>query len=116
MADQIAIVIQKTRVQEGSGFVATAYFRNRSDASADTPSTVKYRLDCLTTGQQILDWTSVTAGESVSITVTGAQNAILNDDNDYEVKQLTVESDVGSADQCRGRKTWRVENIYGLMS
>lgn len=116
MADQIEVQIPKTRWEEGSGFTAVASFRDRATAAADTPATVKYRLDCLTTGQTILDWTTVSPGSSVSIPITGAQNNILDDSNDYEIKQLTVESDVGSSDQCRGRKTWRVENIYGLIS
>lgn len=116
MADQIEIQIAKTRWQEGTGFTATAYFRNRADSSADTPASIKYRIDCLTTGRAIKDWTTVTPGTSVEIAVTGSENAIQDDCNDYEVKQLTVQSDAGASDQCRGRKTWRVENLYGLVT
>lgn len=113
MADQIAIVIPKTRWKEGSAFTAKARFRNRSDASADTPSTVKYRVDCLTTCTQLADWTTVSAASEVSISITATHNAIQDDCNAYEIKQLTVASDFEAADQCRETIEWRVENLYG---
>lgn len=111
MADQVEIRLAKTRINEGSGFVATAYFRNREAATSDTPASIRYRIDCLTTCQQILGWTTGAPGASLAIQVTGAQNAIQSECNDYEVKQLTVESDTGAADQCRGTAEWRVTNI-----
>ena len=111
-ADQIAFVMPKTRWHEGSAFNVVAYFRLRSTAAAATPTSIKYRLDCLTTGMEILDWTTVSAASSATIAVTGAQNVIQNDGNDYEVKQLTVMLDEGLATQHRGRATWRVENLY----
>lgn len=113
MADQIEIQIPKTRIQEGSGFTATAYFRIRSTSAADTPSAVRYRLDCLTTKTQIADWTSASAASSVAISVTATHNAIIDDCNDYEWKQLTVESDNGASNQMRKTVRWRVENLYG---
>lgn len=114
MADQIAIQLAKTRWKEGSAFMATAYFRTRSTAAADTPSSVKYRIDCLTTGKVLADWTTVSAASNVSISITATHNAIQDQSNRYERKQLTVASDVDAADQHRETAEWRVENIRGF--
>jgi hypothetical protein len=111
--DQIAISIPRTTWQEGSAFTATAYCRTRASAAAATPTTLKYRIDCLTTGREIADWTTLSAASSASISVTGAHNAIQDDSNDSEVRQLTVMADDGLSTQHRGSVRWRVENLYG---
>lgn len=114
MADQIEIQLPKTVIQEDSVLTATVSFRTRASAAASTPTTVRYRLDCLTTSSTVLDWTSASPASSVSIAVTGAQNAIIDDANDYEVKQLVVQADAGLSTQQTQRKTWRVENIFAV--
>jgi hypothetical protein len=113
MADQIALSVPKKRWMEGSAFTATADFRTRSTAAASTPTTIHYRIDCLTSGKEIADWTSVSAASSASISITGAHNAIQSDANDYEIKQLTVVADKDLATQHRERILWTVENLYG---
>lgn len=113
-ADQIAIQIPKTRIKEGSSFTATAYLRTRSaSAAASVPTTVKWRLDCKTTGREIVALTSLTAAANVSIAISGVHNAIQSDANDFETKQLTVIVDDGLSTQVRETKTWTVENLYG---
>ena len=113
MADQIALSIPETRFKEGSAFTATANFRTRSTGAASTPTTIHYRLDCLTTCTELADWTSVSAASSASISVTGTHNAIQNTGNDYERKQLTVVADRGLATQQTESVEWRVDNLYG---
>lgn len=112
MADQIAIQIPKTRWKEGSSFTATAYFRNRATAAADTPATVKYRVDCLTTGTEILGWTETTAASNISLTIAASWNDIQGTGS-REHKQLTIASDVDTVDQCRESIQWVVENLRG---
>lgn len=113
MSDQIELSVPKPTVAEGSAFSATANFRTRSTSAASAPTTIKYRLDCLTSGAQIADWASVSAASSVTIAVTGTHNAIQSNGNDYEVKQLTVMADEGLTTQVRQAVRWRVENLYG---
>lgn len=113
MADQIAILIPKTAWQEGSAFTASVNLRTRSSGAASTPTSLKYRIDCLTTGREVADWTSAAASSSASISITGTHNAILSDANDYEIKQLTVMADDGLSTQHRESRRWRVENLYG---
>ena len=112
-ADQIAIRIAKTTWKEGSAFDATVNFRTRSTAAAATPTNVKYRLDCLTTCKELVDWTTVSAAAEVTISLTGTHNAIQSDCNDFETKQLTVVADDGLSTQHRERKRWTIENLYG---
>jgi hypothetical protein len=113
-ADQIAIQIPEPRVKEGSAFTVTAYFRNRAaSAAATTPTSVQWRLDCLETGIQIADWTSVTAAANVSLSITGTHNAIQSEANKSERKQLTIMLDEGLSTQYRETAVWTVENLYG---
>lgn len=111
--DQIAITLPRKQWQEGSSFTVTVNNRQRSDASAATPTSLKYRIDCKTTGREVLDWTTVSAASSASIVITGAQNAILNDLNDQERKQITIMCDEGLSTQHRASAFWDVENLYG---
>lgn len=100
-------------IKERSSFTATAYFRDSSDA-ADTPSTVHYRIDDLTTASEILGWTSVTPGASVSITIKSSENRIIGDSNHYEMRQLTVAADKDTDNETRDTVMWNVRNIQGF--
>ena len=110
---QIAFQLPKSRFKEGSAFPLPVYLRLRSTAAAATPTTIKYRLDCLTTGNEIVDWTTVSAASNFTISVTGTHNAIQSDGNRYEVKQLTVMTDQDLSTQHRESVDWIVENLYG---
>jgi hypothetical protein len=111
--DLIAFQLPETKWKEGSAFSLPVYLRLRSTAAPATPTTIHYRLDCLTTRTQLADWTSVAAASSFTIAVTGTHNAIQSDGNAYEVKQATVVVDQGLATQHVEAVTWRVENLYG---
>lgn len=108
----VFISIPELVVKEGSSFTATAYFRLAGTASAST--TAKYRIDCLTTGKELTDWTALTPAVSISIPITATHNAIQWQSNRIEKKQLTVASDPGETDQTRTKRTWNVENIEGI--
>ena len=115
MADQVEIQLPKTVFPEGSAFTATAYYRTRSTQAASTPTTVHYRVDCLTTKTKITDWTAVASpSTSNSITITTTENAIQDNTNLTERKQIVVKVDSGLSTQYLGRATWTVENIYGV--
>ena len=111
--DVIAIQLPETKWNEGSAFALPVYLRLRSTAAAATPTTIHWRIDCATTGRQVVDWTSVSPASSFTIAVTGPYNAILNDSNEQEWKRLTVMTDEGLATQFRETARWRVMNLYG---
>ena len=110
MTDQVTIVIPRPAFHEGSAFTATAYFRDRATAAASTPTTAKYRVDCLTTGVNLQDWTTLTPAASIPISITATHQAIQNSSNRSEVKQLTVSADHGLAAQARDVMSWTVNN------
>lgn len=111
--DQVEIIIPRTRVNEGSAFTATAYFRDRATSLGSAPATAKYRVDNLTTGQALTDWTTLTPATSIQIPVTATHNAIQSDSNERENVQLTVAGDVGLSTQVRNAVMWSVENLFG---
>ena len=83
------------------------------DGSIVTPATVKYRVDCLTNNQPIVAWTNLTPASIQTIEVLGAANAIQDDNNGYEDRQLTVMTDEGLSSQQVSLHQWRVRNVYG---
>ena len=115
MADRVEIRIPDFIFNEGSSFTATVNFRDRASQAASTPTTIHYRIDCLSTGTTIVDWTAVSspAGEK-SISVTGDNSAIINGDKKTELKQLTVQADRGLTTQSTGRVLYRVRNLDGV--
>lgn len=112
--DQITFTLRKDRWKERSQITVGARFRDRALADEVTPTNVKYRLDCLTTGVQIADWTSVTPGETVTITITPTQNAIQYFCNRNERKQLMLAADYGLATQFIESINWEITNLQGL--
>jgi len=114
MADIVRINIPRTVVEENSHFTATAYFRDHATSAAATPTTIRYRVDCLSTRTVLVDWTGVSAASSVSITIPAAANNIQDNTNRFEHKQITVEADNGLSTQAIGQRTWKTRNIYGL--
>ena len=110
---EIFIQIPSLTIKEGSSFNATAYFRSGDAASA--PTTARYRVDCLTTGKILQDWASIaTPAANNTIAMTATFNAIQNQNNRSEIKQLTVETEEGTDAQTRESLTYLVENIRGF--
>jgi len=106
---EVYINIPKLQQKEGSSFSATAFGRN--GATAEAPTTAKYRVDCITTGKVLTDWTTLTPAASMAIAITATHNAIQDQSNRREKKQLTVSANHGTATQYRDAVTWQVENI-----
>jgi len=85
------------------------------DGNPYTPSSVDYRLDCQTTGKNILAWTSAAPAANIIITITPQQNAIINENNAFETKFLTVRADSGLPSQLFGGPyIWDVQNLPGV--
>lgn len=118
MSQQISIVPDLPVVDAYSGARASVWFRDRSTSAAITPSTVRYRVDCLSNEQNVINWTSVTPASSATIEVPGTLNGIIDEENDYETRQLLVEIDAGLSTQTVKAATWKVQNnrIYEPMT
>ena len=77
-------------VSEGTTLRVTVRPLN-SDLAAATPTTMRYRVQDLIQGAAVLDWTSLTPGPAVNVTVTATQNALRNG-MCRERRQLVVEA------------------------
>jgi hypothetical protein len=74
------------------------------------PSTMRWRLDCVTTGQSVLGWQSGAAAASQVIEVPAGANVIINDANAFETKRLTVQFNWGTDAQISQYVEWDVLN------
>ena len=114
------IVIQnklsRSGVDEGSAFTLTAkFYDDASDPwTLTAPTTIRYRIDNLSSGANILDWTTVSAASSASIVVTGAQNATQDQGLVSELHEMTVQADAGLSTQSAPSFRWKVVNLRGV--
>lgn len=80
------------------------------------PGSIRYRLDDQTDSRltTVLDWQDVTPDSTVEITIPAGANDILNDQNPYETRVLTVQSDYGTDNQLSDDLTYRIRNLTGF--
>ena len=106
------IKLPNPSIKERESFTTTAYFR--AAGAADTPTTVHYRIDDISTKTAITGWTSATPGTSVDITVKASENRIIGQGNSRERRQLVVSADKGTDGETRDTVQWYIENIRGF--
>lgn len=97
-------------LNEGSTGYLTVAFTDK-DGAAATPSTVSYRIDCMTNGQEVKDDTAVTPASSVKIELGAADNAIIDQANPFEKRIVTVTADYGVDDACVDEFIYAVKNM-----
>ncbi len=104
------------RVTEGSSFTLSAnVYNDASDTWAlSVPTSLRYRIDDPDCRRTILDWTTLTPDDENSIVITGAQNAIQDQCQYEERRQLTLQANAGLSTQFGEQFTWSVVNVAGL--
>ena len=111
---KVYVRIPDLNVQEGSSFNATINYRQDGADVTPAASTVKYRVDCLTSDKVILDWTvTATPTQPMDLAMISTYNDIQHKSNRREKKQLTVTYNKASDDQFTTRATWYVDNLVG---
>lgn len=98
---------------EGQSFTANFKFFDSSYVPS-SPTTLRYRIDCLATRSTVRDWTTVTPAVSVNIAVSPDDNEIQNTSNKRERKQMVVQTNYGTASQGVETKEWDVLNLQGV--
>lgn len=101
------------KYNEGQSFTATFKFFDE-DFLASTPSTARYRIDCLTTGGVVRDWVVLAVSQAIDIAVTPSDNQIIDSSNPNETKQMVVQSNYGTDTQSVQATEWIVENLQGV--
>lgn len=97
---------------EGSTCIVTASFFAASTGAPFTPASITYRVDDINSGAPIVASTSVTPAPSVSITVTGAQNALLSALRCVEEHQLTVTVEDSYGNVANVPIRWLVKRVF----
>ena len=97
-------------INEGSTAYLTASFKDK-DGTLDAPSAVSYRIDCLTNDQEVRDDTAADAGETVEITLTAADNAIIDSDRQTERRLVTVTATYGEDDALMEEYEYNLKNL-----
>lgn len=83
-------------LNEGSRCFVKAKFYDRLQ-NPQIPSSLQYRIDCETTGQRIVDWTSLTPATTVEIQIDATTNTIINARNAIERKVVTFRANADPA-------------------
>lgn len=98
-------------VNEGSIAYLTAKFYDKDD-KLDAPSSITYRIDCLTNDQEILGDTPIgSPASTVEITITATQNAIITQSNDFERRLVTVKATYGTGNAVNEEFEYYVKNL-----
>jgi hypothetical protein len=84
------------------------------DGVPSSPSTARYRIDCLTTKRTVTDWTELAPAAVVTISVTPDENAILNSRNVKETKQIVLQTNYGTSTQSVHTSDWVIRNLQGV--
>jgi hypothetical protein len=103
--------LPNNRVNERAACIFTASFFTDAYVAA-TPTSARYRIDNPDSNTEIVGWTTLTPATSNTITVTGAQNAIVCDTSREERRQLTVEA-TSSSTTWSSTKDWWIRNLAG---
>jgi hypothetical protein len=112
-SDQIVFFQRKDHIREASQHIVNVTFRDRATAANVTPTNIRYRIDDLTTGVVVLDWTAVSADDEIAITITPTQNALQCQGRD-SLRELTVAADYALATQFVDSVRFTLENLQGV--
>lgn len=103
------------RVPEKSAFnVIASFWDDSTDTWAtNVPTTVRYRIDDPYLDREVLGWTTVTPAAEVTVSITSSQNAILNNANKEERRQITFQANNGLTTQYSDTSQYFIQNLSG---
>ena len=81
------------------------------NGKARTPTNARYRLDDKLSGNSIIAWTDISPlSTSMTIDIPASANAIIDSNQEFETKVLTVEVDYGTNDASNTEVEYEVKN------
>lgn len=98
--------------EQTSGQVAVT-FRDSSGTLA-TPTSVSYRIDCLTTGASVRASAALTPASSITIGLTPSDTTIVGANNAYEIKSITVTSAYAGSEGATQEMQYSVVNLRNV--
>lgn len=100
-------------INENSRLPVTVRIFN-DDVVAAIPTTLRYRIDCETTRQNLVGWTTLTPASVVSLTIPATINVIQSRLNSIELKTLTIEADSGLSTAFTAPYQWQVRSLQAF--
>lgn len=101
------------QINEGTTGYLTVTFKDKSGAE-EAPASASYRIDDVATGAVIRSPTALAAAGTVEITLTPADNRILNASLKSEMRRVTVVAGYGVSDQVTSEYVYRVNSLSGV--
>lgn len=79
----------------------------------EVPTSARYRIDCLTTGNQVVTWTAITGlAASMTLTIANTLNAMQDGaNNSIELKRVTVEATYDVDDVIYEKYDYQLRNL-----
>lgn len=81
------------------------------DANPYTPITARYKVTDCRSENVLVNWTTLTPAESMTITIPGSANAMVDRNRKAETKVVTVNTNNGLASEHYEEYEYRVENL-----
>jgi len=98
------------RINEDSVGYLTAKFYDKDD-NLVVPTSISYNIYCLTTGTEIKDATAISPANTVEITLSSIDNAIIVQTNRLEMKLVTITATFGVQDLSVEEYRYFVKNM-----
>ena len=99
-------------VKEGSvAYLDVTFLGKDGNEITITPNSVSYEIWCLTNNQEVKASTNITPGTSVEITLSSTDNQLINQENLYEERLVTITADIGGGNSIVDDFRYQVVNL-----
>ena len=95
--------------EESTAFLGVSFYDKNDELT--TPTSVTYRVDCLTNNSELRDWTGVAPQSQIEITLDTSDNVIIDQGNFTEIRLVTIEAYYGVADKLTTTYQYLVKNL-----
>jgi hypothetical protein len=103
---------QSCFIEQSACFVTATYFD--IDGNPFTPAAVRYRLDDVCSGVNIVAWTALTPAESNQVTVQALQNSLISFTAASEDHQVLFQITDGAGNVVNARCVFSLLRVVGL--
>lgn len=97
-------------VNERSTSYLTITFKDK-DGNLAAPSSATYQINCMTTGTEIKADTALGGGSSVEVTISAAENALIDQTNRLERRRVTVDASFAGGQEHHEEFDYYVKNL-----
>lgn len=84
--------------------------RVKATRASATPNSLRWRLDCVTNDQEVLDWQAAASLPTVQAVIPATANEIIDDTQQFETKRVTVQANYDTGLQINGYLDYDVLN------